>query len=313
MVALPVLIDCDPGQDDAIALLLALASPAELDVRAVTTVAGNVPLSHTERNARLIVALAGRRDVPVHAGRDRPLRGRLITAKAVVGPSGIDPYPLDAPAVPLAPGHAVDVIVAHCRAAGPDGLTLVATGPLTNIAAAIGQAPDILPSIARIVLMGGAQRVGGNVTPTAEFNIRVDPEAAKAVFACGRPVVAAPLDLTYRAITTPERLAAIRALGTPVARAAADMLGWYERHDIERYGLPGGPLHDPCTIGWLLRPDLFRGRHLNVVVDTRPGLTRGMTVVDLWGASRRPPNVLWLQDVDADGFYALLTERLGRL
>lgn len=313
MTALPILIDCDPGQDDAVALLLALASPEELEVRAVTAVAGNSPLAQTVRNARLIVALAGRPDVPVHAGCDRPLRGRLLTAKAVVGPSGIDPYPVDAPAVPLAPGHAVDAIVAQCRAAGPDGLTLVPTGPLTNVATAIGQAPDILPNIARIVLMGGAQRVGGNITPTAEFNIRVDPEAAKIVFACGRPIVAAPLDVTYRAITTPARLAAIRALGTKAALAAADMLGWFERHDIERYGLPGGPLHDPCTIAWLLRPELFRGRMLNVVVDTRPGPTRGMTIVDLWGASRRPPNTLWLQDVDADGFFALLTARLGRL
>ncbi len=313
MAARPIIIDCDPGQDDAVALLLALASPEELELRGITCVAGNVPLALTEANARRIVELAGRTEVPVFAGCARPLLRSLVTAEHVHGRTGLDGCDLPAPALPLDPRHAVDFIVAECLAAGTDGLTLCPTGPLTNIAQAIVKAPEILPCIAEIVLMGGAAMTPGNTTPSAEFNIYVDPHAAHVVFECGRPIVMHPLDVTHKAITTPERLDAIRAIGTPVADAVAGMLAFYDRFDMDRYGMPGGPLHDPCVIAYLLKPALFAGRRARVRIETRSELTMGRTVVDWWGIEGGAPNALVLNEIDADGFYALLVERLARL
>ncbi len=313
MAARPIIIDCDPGQDDAVALLLALASPEELELRGITCVAGNVPLALTEANARRIVELAGRTEVPVFAGCARPLLRSLVTAEHVHGRTGLDGCDLPAPALPLDPRHAVDFIVAECLAAGTDGLTLCPTGPLTNIAQAIVNAPEILPCIAEIVLMGGAAMTPGNTTPSAEFNIYVDPHAAHVVFECGRPIVMHPLDVTHKAITTPERLDAIRAIGTPVADAVAGMLAFYDRFDMDRYGMPGGPLHDPCVIAYLLKPALFAGRRARVRIETRSELTMGRTVVDWWGIEGGAPNALVLNEIDADGFYALLVERLARL
>ncbi len=313
MAARPIIIDCDPGQDDAVALLLALASPEELELRGITCVAGNVPLALTEANARRIVELAGRTEVPVFAGCARPLLRSLVTAEHVHGRTGLDGCDLPAPALPLDPRHAVDFIVAECLAAGTDGLTLCPTGPLTNIAQAIVNAPEILPCIAEIVLMGGAAMTPGNTTPSAEFNIYVDPHAAHVVLECGRPLVMHPLDVTHKAITTPERLDAIRAIGTPVADAVAGMLAFYDRFDMDRYGMPGGPLHDPCVIAYLLKPALFAGRRARVRIETRSELTMGRTVVDWWGIEGGAPNALVLNEIDADGFYALLVERLARL
>ena len=311
-MARPVIIDCDPGQDDAVMLLLACASP-ELDILGVTTVAGNVPLDLTQRNARLILELSGRGDISVYAGCERPLARAPITAEAVHGMTGIDGYPIHEPALPLAEAHAVDFIVETCRAADDGAVTLVPTGPLTNIASALEQAPDIAAKIEQIVLMGGAFGVGGNISPAAEFNILADPEAARIVFACGRPIAAFGLDVTYQVLTTPDRLERIRAIGTPVAEAVAAMLTFYDKNDIERYGAPGGPLHDPCPIAWLIQPALFAGRQVNVEVETTSELTAGMTVVDMWGVTGRPTNTLWMRDADADGFYDLLTARLARL
>ncbi len=308
----PVIIDCDPGQDDAVMLLLACASP-ELDILGVTTVAGNVPLDLTQRNARLMLELAGRTDVPVYAGCDRPLERAPITAEAVHGMTGIDGYPIHEPALPLAEGHAVDLIIETCRAAADGAITLVPTGPLTNIATALTQAPAIVSKIEQIVLMGGAFGRGGNVSPAAEFNILADPEAAKIVFGCGRSTVAFGLDVTQQVLTTPARLERIRAIGTPVAEAVAGMLTYYDNSNIARYGGPGRPLHDPCPIAWLIQPDLFTGRQVNVDVETGSELTDGMTVVDLWGVTDRPKHTLWMREADADGFYALLTERLALL
>ncbi len=313
MPARPIIIDCDPGQDDAVALLLALASPEELEVRGITCVAGNVPLPRTQANARRIVELSGRTEVPVFAGCARPLLRPLVTAEHVHGKTGLDGCDLPAPALALDARHAVDFIVAECLEAGRDGITLCPTGPLTNIAQAIVKAPEILPNIAAIVLMGGAAMTPGNTTPSAEFNIYVDPHAAHVVFECGRPVVMHPLDVTHKAITTPERLDAIRAIGTPVSAAVAGMLAFYDRFDMDRYGMPGGPLHDPCVIAYLLKPDLFAGRRARVRIETSSELTMGRTVVDWWGIEGEAPNALVLNEIDADGFYALLTERLARL
>jgi len=313
MTARPIILDCDPGQDDAVALLLAMASPEELDIRGITCVAGNVPLSLTQANARRIVELAGRTGIPVAAGCARPMMRPLVTAEHVHGATGLDGCDLPPPALALDPRHAVDFIVSECLAAGADGITLCPTGPLTNIATAIVKVPEILPNIAGIVLMGGAAMTPGNTTPSAEFNIYVDPHAAHVVFECGRPIVMHPLDVTHKAITTPERLEAIRAIGTRVSDAVAGMLAFYDRFDMDRYGMPGGPLHDPCVIAFLLRPELFSGRRARVRIETRSELTMGRTVVDWWGIEGDAPNALVVNEIDADGFYAMLTERLARL
>jgi purine nucleosidase len=307
-----IIIDTDPGQDDAVAILLALASP-ELEVIGITAVAGNVPLALTQKNARMICELAGRPDVRVHAGAVRPLVRRLVTAEHVHGRTGIDGPQLPEPTMPLQEMHAVDFIVQTLLAEEPGTVTLCPLGPLTNIAAALNRAPEIAGRIKEIVLMGGGFFEGGNVTPAAEFNIYVDPHAAEIVFSSGVPIVMMPLDVTHRALTTAKRVAAFRALGTKVGIATAEMLEFFERFDEEKYGSDGGPLHDPCVIAYLVRPELFRGRHCNVAVETGSEITMGMTVIDWWGVTDRPKNATVMRDIDSDGFFALLTERLGRL
>ena len=306
-----IIIDTDPGQDDAVAILLALASP-ELEVLAVTAVAGNVPLALTARNARVVCELAGRPDIPVHAGCDRPMARDLVTAEHVHGKTGLDGADLPDPTMPLAPGHAVDVLIETLRREPPGTVTLCPLGPLTNIGTALERAPDIASRIARIVLMGGAYFEVGNITPAAEFNIYVDPEAARAVFASGVPITVLPLDATHKALTTRARNDAFRATGG-VGAVVAGWTGFFERFDKQKYGSEGAPLHDPCVIAWLLRPDLFRGREVNVEIEVESPLTRGMTVADWWGVTDRAPNALFIGDVDADGFFALLTERIARL
>lgn len=308
----PIIIDCDPGQDDAVALLLALSAPKELDILGITTVAGNVPLALTQRNARLVCELAGRHDVPVFAGCSRPMVRRLITAEKVHGVSGVDGMDVHEPAVPLQPQHAIDFIVDTLLSAEHDRITLVPTGPLTNIAMAIVKAPAILPKIREIVLMGGAMREAGNTSASAEFNILVDPHAAHVVFECGRPIVVMGLDVTHQVLATPPRVAAIRALGNPCAHTTASMLDYFDRLDDDRYGSRGGPLHDPCTVGYLLEPALFTGKHCNVAVETASELSMGHTAVDFWGVSGREPNARWMYGVDADGFFDLLTTHLAR-
>ena len=312
MAARPIIIDCDPGQDDAVMLLMALASPDDLDILGITAVAGNVPLALTERNARLIVELAGRRDVPVYAGCSRPMVRELVTAEEVHGRTGIDGFNIHDPAVPLEPRHAVDYLVDTLMAADRP-ITLVPTGPLTNVAMAMVKEPRIVGRIDEIVLMGGAMREGGNSTPSAEFNILVDPHAAHVVFGCGRPLTAMGLDVTHQVLTTPERLASVAAIGTPVARQVHAMLEFYDRHDIAKYGTNGGPLHDPCTIAYLLRPELFQGKHVNVAIEIHSELTIGQTVVDFWNVTDRPANTNWIHTADAAGFYALMVECLARL
>lgn len=305
-----IIIDCDPGQDDAINLLLAFAS-RELDIIGVTAVAGNVPLDLTERNARLMCDIADRGDVPVFAGCSRPLLRPLVTAENVHGSTGIDGIEIVEPRTPLAAQHAVDFIVDALRAADEAAVTLVPTGPLTNVAMAIVKAPAILPKIREIVLMGGAMREGGNHSPSAEFNMLVDPHAADIVLRCGRPIVAMGLDVTHQVLSTKARTDRIRALGTRPALATAGMLDFFRRHDSAKYGQDGAPLHDPCTIAWLLQPSLFEGRECNIAVETKSELTMGHTAVDFWGVTGRPANALWMHEVDADGFYELLTERLS--
>jgi purine nucleosidase len=307
-----IIIDTDPGQDDAVAILLALGS-AELEVAGITAVAGNVPLALTEKNARKICELAGRPDIKVFAGAVRPLMRALVTAEEVHGQTGLNGPQLPEPEMTLQDRHAVDFLVETLMREESGSITLCALGPLTNIALALVREPRIAPRIREIVLMGGGFFEGGNVTPAAEFNIHVDPHAADIVFRSGVPIVMMPLDVTHKALTTAQRIDAIRNLGTGVGDAVAAMLEFFERFDEEKYGTDGGPLHDPCVIAYLLRPDLFAGRNCNVTVETASELTMGMTVVDWWGVTNRPANALVMRDIDADGFFELLTQRLGRL
>jgi len=308
----PIIIDCDPGQDDAIALLLAMSSPDELDILGVTTVAGNVPLELTERNARLMCDIAGRSDVSVYAGCARPLRRDLLTAEKIHGNTGIDGVDIVEPRHALEEQHAVEFIIDTLCAAVNESVTLVPTGPLTNIATAIERDASILEKVDEIVLMGGAMREGGNYSPSAEFNILVDPQAADIVFRCGRPITVMGLDVTHQVLATPERRDRIRGVDNAAARATAGMLDFFNRHDTVKYGSLGAPLHDPCTIAHLLAPELFDGKHCNLTVETESELTMGHTAVDFWHVTDRPNNVDWMHSVDADGFYALLIERLSR-
>ncbi|WP_405112162.1 nucleoside hydrolase [Phaeobacter sp. BS52] len=313
MSARKIIIDTDPGQDDAVAILLALASPQEIDLLGITCVAGNVPLALTQTNARRVCEVAGRPDVAVHAGCDAPLHRPLITAEHVHGKTGLDGPELWDPTMPLAEAHGVDFIIDTLRREAPGTVTLCPLGPLTNIAAAFQKAPDIVDRVQEIVLMGGAYFEVGNITPAAEFNIYVDPEAAAAVLTSGVPVTMMPLDVTHKALATRARVERIRALDTKVARFTAEMLDFFERFDVEKYGSEGGPLHDPCVIAYLIRPELFSGRHVNVVVETTSELTLGMTVADWWGVTDRPANALFIGDLEADGFFDLITSRLALL
>ena len=308
-----IIIDTDPGQDDAVAILVALASPDELEVLGITAVAGNVPLELTQKNARIVCELANRSHMRVFAGCDRPLGRRLVTAEHVHGKTGLDGPSLPDPKMPLQDEHAVDFIIRSLREAAPKTITLCPLGPLTNIATAFQKAPDIVPMVQEIVLMGGAYFEVGNITPTAEFNIYVDPEAADIAFKSGVPIVVLPLDVTHKALVTNDRNDAFRNLNTPAGSAVADMTDFFERFDKEKYGSAGAPLHDPCVTAYLLRPQLFSGRHINVMIETQSELTRGMTVADWWRVSERPPNATFIGDLDADGFFELITERIGRL
>ncbi|MCA8870157.1 MAG: nucleoside hydrolase [Rhodobacteraceae bacterium] len=307
-----IIIDTDPGQDDAVAILLALASP-ELEVLGITAVAGNVPLALTERNARMICELAKRPDIPVFAGCAEPLKRKLVTAENVHGKSGLDGPDLPLPTMPLQDHHAVDFIIETLRQEPVNSVILCPLGPLTNIASALMRAPEIAGRIQQIVLMGGAYFEVGNITPAAEFNIYVDPEAAEIVLKSGVPIVMMPLDVTHQALTTRRRIDAFCAIGRPVADVVAELTGFFERHDMQKYGSEGAPLHDPCVIAFLLQPELFQGRHVNVEVETTSALTLGMTVADWWRVTDRKANATFIGSLDADGFYRLLTERIARL
>ncbi len=311
-MARPIIIDTDPGQDDAVAILVALASP-ELDVLGITTVAGNVPQPLVTTNALKLCELVGRTDVPVFTGAHRPLKRKLFTAEYVHGPTGIDGTDLPDPATTAESKHAVDFIIDTCFAAGTEGVTLCPVGPLTNIASAIAGEPDIIPRIREIALMGGGFFEGGNTTPVAEFNIYVDPDAAALVFSSGVPITVFPLDVTHKALVLPEDLDRLRAIDTPVGAAVAGMLGYYERHDIEKYGIDGAPLHDPCVIAYLIEPGLFSGKAGRVEVEIDSELTVGQTVVDWWGVTGAAPNAMVMSDVDRQGFIDLVVERIASL
>lgn len=306
-----IIIDTDPGQDDGVAILLALASP-ELDVIGITTVAGNVPLDLTTKNARIICELANRSDIKIFSGCDKPLKKPLVTAENVHGKTGLDGIELPEPTMPLQPQHAVDFIIETFRNAPEKTITLCTLGPMTNIAQALMKAPDIATRIQKIISMGGGFFEGGNITPSAEFNMFVDPDAAKVVFDAGIDLTVVPLDVTHKALTNAQWIQQLRAFKTSVGEAVASWTDFFERYDKEKYGSAGAPLHDPCVMGYLIRPDLFTGKHINVEIETESPLTAGATVADWWKVTGRTQNAFFLNTIDRDGFFDLLTERLGR-
>jgi inosine-uridine nucleoside N-ribohydrolase len=308
-----IIIDTDPGIDDAIAILLALAVPEELEVLGIVAVAGNLSLALTERNARRVCEFAGRSDIAVYAGCARPLMRPLATASAIHGDSLGERLGLPEPAMPLRTPHGVDFIIESLRAAEPGSVTLAVLGPLTNVAMALVKAPDIGGKIGELVIMGGAGFEIGNVTPAAEFNIHVDPHAAEIVLKSGVPITMIPLDVTHQVLSTPPRIAALSSLGNRCGPAVASLLSGFEEARTSKFGKRGMSLHDPCIVAYLLRPALFTGREVNVAVETGSPLTIGMTVVDWWGVTGRKANARFMAEVDADGLYALFTEGLARL
>jgi purine nucleosidase len=308
----PIIIDTDPGQDDAVAILLALASP-EFEILGITAVAGNVPLALTEINARKICELAGRPDVKVYSGAIRPMLRSLVTAEHVHGRTGLDGPDLPEPKMPLQKQYAVDYIIETLMSRPSGTVTLCTLGPLTNNALALVKEPRIVPRIKQIVAMGGGFFEGGNVTVAAEFNIYVDPHAARVVFDSTVPITLIPLDCTHQALTTKARVEKFRVMKNKTGPATAQLLDFFERFDEQKYGTDGGPLHDPCVIAWLLKPELFTSRHVNVAIECESELTMGMTVVDWWGVSGRTANATVCRAINADGFFDLLTERLAKL
>ncbi|MFM5080791.1 pyrimidine-specific ribonucleoside hydrolase RihA [Aeromonas veronii] len=307
-MALPVILDCDPGHDDAIALILAMASP-ELKVLAVTTSAGNQTPDKTLNNALRILTLLGRDDIPVAAGAPKPLARELIIADNVHGESGLDGPKLPDPA--FAPQAMTGLeLMAKCLRESPEPVTLVPTGPLTNIALLLAAHPELKGKIARIVLMGGAAGAG-NWTPAAEFNIYVDPEAADMVFKSGIPITMCGLDVTHEAQVMDEDIERVRAITNPVAQCVAGLLDFFMiYHRDPKWGFTGAPLHDPCTIAWLLAPELFHGVECRVDIETSGEHTVGMTVVDRYGLTGKPANALVLLGLDRPGFIDLLVTRL---
>lgn len=302
----------DPGQDQAAAILMILGAPDAFEVLGLVATAGNIDLGYTTANCLKLLDLAGRPDIPVVAGCPRPIVRPLVTAAHVHGPTGLDGPDLPAPVTTLDPRHGVDFIIETVRAA-PGEITICSLSPLTNLAMALVQAPDIGPDIRDIVAMAGAYFEVGNITPTAEFNVYVDPEAADIVFRAGIPLTLLPLDVTHRMRSTPARLQAMRALGNRCGIASAEMLEFSEAFDLKKYGWDGAPLHGPCVPAFMLRPEIFEGREINVTVETEGRLTAGMTVADWWRITDRPHNAFWVRDGDPDAYYALLTECLGRL
>lgn len=308
-----LIIDTDPGADDVVALLMALASPEQLNVRAITTVAGNVRLDKTSRNARLAREWAGREDVPVYAGAPRPLVRSPIYAENIHGKEGLTGVPVHEPAKGLESINAVNYLIDTLRAAKPGSVTIAMLGPQTNLALALIQEPEIVQGIKEVVIMGGAHFNGGNITPVAEFNLFADPQAAEVVLKSGVKLTYLPLDVTHKILTSDARLKQIAALNNNASKIVGDILNEYIKGDMEHYGIPGGPVHDATVVAYLLKPELFTGRSVNVVVDSREGPTFGQTIVDWYDGLKAPKNAFWVENGDAQGFFDLLTERLKRL
>ncbi len=306
-----IIIDTDPSPDDSVSFLMALGSPNELELLALTTVGGNVSLEQTTINTLKSLELVGRTEIPVYMGADRPLKRELITAQEVHGGNGFEGYDLPEPTTKASEGFAPDRIVEIIMENEPNSITICAIAPLTNIALAMQKEPKIKQRLQEIVIMGGARSEGGNVTPAAEYNIYVDPEAADIVFTSGTAITLVPLDCTHKALSTDARLEKLRAVGTPHMEAFYHLLKFNRTYDSEKMNMDGGPLHDPTTIAYLLKPEIFKSKKVNVTISKDYELTRGMTVIDWWGKMELPINANVLYDLDSEAYYDLVIERLA--
>jgi purine nucleosidase len=311
VIPIPVIIDCDPGVDDAIALLLAFAAPDALEILAVTTTAGNVDGPLTARNARMIRQIAGREDVPVYEGAGVPLARPPTGASHFHGESGLGDLPVFEPAAPSAPGHAVDAIIALAMSRPAGTVRMAVTGPMTNLALALRKEPKLAGHLGPIVAMGGARAEGGNITASAEYNIWADPDAAAEVLAAGLDITLIGLDATHQVRAEPARVKALSVLRTPSGQAAHALLDFAYRTQMVLVGWDNPPLHDPCTIAFLLDPRLFETRPANIQVETASDLTRGHTAVELRVGERHPANARWAVRANAEGVFALIQDRLA--
>jgi len=305
-----LIFDCDPGQDDAISLVMALSPASGLDIRAITVVAGNTSVEKCQRNARMMVEICGRQDIPVFAGCDKPLRYPLATAEEVHGVEGLDGIEIFDPDLPLQDEHAVDAIIRLCRTV--ENIVLVPTGPLTNIATALTRAPDIAERISEIVIMGGARTEAGNITPSAEFNIFVDPHAAQIVFNAPVKKTVFGLDVTHKALIQDAHVNRIAQLGTKMSDRLTGMLrSDYAEYDRAKFGTAGTPIHDACTTAYLLRPEIFTFKSVNVQVEADSPLARGHTSVDYWQMTGRTQDTAWAIDVDPEAFFELMITQIA--
>ena len=307
-----IIFDCDPGVDDAFALFLAFASPDELELLAITTVAGNVDAIQTARNARLIRQLAGREDVPVYAGAETPLARPPIVASHFHGESGLGNLPIFEPDAPVMPGHAASFIVETVMSRPPGSVSMAVTGPMTNLALALELSPQIAGRLGTVVVMGGARREGGNITASAEYNIYADPHAADVVFSSGCQIVTLGLDATHQVRATPARVEAVKAIDTVAARSVANLLDFSVGIEKRLVGGDSPPLHDPCTIAYLLAPELFTAVPVDLRVETGSMLTIGHTAVEFRLPEGFTPTVRWVTEVDHEAVFTLMLERLAR-
>ena len=305
-----IIIDTDPGQDDALALMTAFGAKEQLLVLGVTCVAGNVPLDLTSVNALKICELSGVFDVPVFKGSSTPLERKLVTAEHVHGKTGLDGTELRVREKEVEPTSAIDFIIECAEKYRDEKITICALGPLTNIARVLTKNPGVTGSIEEIVLMGGGFFEGGNITPAAEFNIYVDPEAAKIVLDSGVKITMLPLDVTHKTLVQRDFLEKLRKSGKNSANEAAKLLDFFERYDVEKYGSQGGPLHDPNVIVYLLDPEIYEGKLVNVEIEVNSELTRGMTVVDWWNVTNRKPNAYYINDVKDDKFFEVVLNKV---
>ncbi len=308
---IPLILDCDPGVDDAIAIFLAFGAAEELDLMAITTVGGNVGWELTARNARLLRELCGREETPVYPGAAAPLVAPPLAAAHFHGESGLGDLPMFEPQAPLARGLAADAIIKLVNARPPGTVSLAVTGPMTNVALAFRRDPSIASRLKQVVIMGGARREGGNITASAEYNIYADPHAAREVLASGCAAVMLGLDVTHQVRVTAERMARFERLTGKVGRAAAQLLEFSRRVELENDGLEDAPLHDPCTIAYVLAPHLFETRPAMIEVECASPLTRGHTAVEF---RRVDPEraVRWTVGVDAEAVFNLVLDRIGR-
>lgn len=306
-----LIIDCDPGVDDAVALMLAFGAD-EFELLAVTTVGGNVPVEKTARNARMLRQIARRDDVPVFMGAEKPLRRTLGTAAEFHGAEGTGDVTPFEPDLPCADGHAADAIIALVNSRPAKSVAMAVLGPMTNLALALRKDPGLADRLGPVAVMGGARSEGGNITASAEFNIWADPEAAAEVLATGCDAVLFGLDATHQVRATEERIAAVEATGTPMGETAAAMMRFSQAVERRIVGWDAPPVHDPCPVAWLLKPELFTLTPCRIRVETDSEITRGHTAVEFREAvAGEPLRHRWAVSADADGVFALILRSCG--